>query len=83
MSSRDIRAEVAWVVNAFKAETGQLPICLQVSRDHLNLNEPEYATYELPNGHAIPIEYVDGMAVGKVRCIGPEALNDLPDWLKA
>jgi hypothetical protein len=81
MNSRDIHAEVARVIDAFKVETGQLPIRLQVSREHLH--ELEYATYELPYGHAIPIDYVDGMAVGKVRCIGPEAINNLPDWLKA
>lgn len=61
-------------VKMFKADTGHLPIRLQVSNVHLN--ELEYSTYEFPDGSAIPIDYVEGIDASRVRCIGPEVVKD-------
>jgi hypothetical protein len=77
VSNTDIRVAITSAVIAFKMDTGQLPIRLQVSRDHLN--ELEYSTYEFPRDHVISIDYVEDMSPGVVRCIGPEVFNDLPD----
>ena len=74
MSNTDIRVAITDAVNAFKTETGELPIRLQVSRVHLS--ELEYSSYEFPDGSTIPIDYVEGMSAGVVRCIGPEVIKD-------
>ena len=74
MSNIDIRVAIADAVNAFKTETGQLPIRVQVSRVHLK--ELEDSPYEFPDGSTIAIDFVEGMAAGVVRCIGAEVIRD-------
>lgn len=76
MSTTDIRTAITEAIDAFKAGTGQMPIRMQVSSTHLS--DLEHSEYELPDGTAIPIDYVENIAPGMVRCIGPEAISDEP-----
>ena len=75
MSPTDIHVAIASAIDAFKAGTRQMPIRLQVSR--VPLNDLKYSEFELPDGSAIPIDYVEGIALGAVRCIGPEIVGNV------
>ena len=74
MNITDIRVAIADAVNAFKADTGHLPIRLQVSSVHLS--ELQSSAYEFPDGSFILVEYVEGMSRNQVRCIGPEVIKN-------
>ena len=74
MNMTDIRVAIADAVNAFKADTGHLPIRLQVSSIHLS--ELQSSAYEFPDGSFIPVDYVEGMSCSQIRCIGPEVIKN-------